>query len=68
VELAALVALGLSAVVLGLAGAELAEVLGSLWDYIFEEFHLDPAQLLAWWGVSAIGGRGAETGRWRDTS
>ena len=47
-EFAALVTLGLSATVLGLAGAELAKVFGRLWDYVFEQFHLDPAQLLAW--------------------
>lgn len=35
-KLAALVALGLSAIVLGFASAELAEILGSLWNDIFE--------------------------------
>lgn len=54
-ELAALVALGLAAVVFGLAGAELAEVLGRLGNYIFEQFHLDPAQLLPWLLMSVTG-------------
>jgi hypothetical protein len=45
-ELAALVALGLPPAILGLARAELAEILSSLWDYISEQLHLDPPQLL----------------------
>lgn len=42
-ELARFVALRLAPVVLGLAGAELTEVLSSLGNYIFEQFELDPA-------------------------
>jgi hypothetical protein len=45
-ELAAFVALRLSSVVLGLTSAELAEVLDCLGHDIFEQFHLDPPQLL----------------------
>jgi hypothetical protein len=44
VELAPLVALRPAQVVLGLAGAELAEVLGGLGDYVGEELELDAAQ------------------------
>lgn len=33
--------------VFGLAGAELTEVLGCTWHYIFEQFHLDAAERLA---------------------
>lgn len=53
-KLAALVALGLSAIVLGFASAELAKILGSLWNDIFEQLHLDSAQLLAWVLMSVI--------------
>jgi hypothetical protein len=45
VELAAFVSLR-AAVVLGLASAELAEVFGGPGDYVFEQFHFDPPQLL----------------------
>jgi hypothetical protein len=47
VELASLVALGMSKVVLCLASAVLTEVLGRLWYDILEELHLDSAQGLA---------------------
>ena len=47
VEPAALVALRAAQVVLGLAGAELTEVLSCTWHYIFEQFHLDAAERLA---------------------
>jgi hypothetical protein len=36
VELGALVALGATDAILGLSGAELAEVLGGFGDYVFE--------------------------------
>lgn len=42
-KLAALVALGSADSVLGLAGAELSEVLGGLGDDIFEELERDAA-------------------------
>jgi len=45
-ELAALVALWLTPVVLGLTGTELAEVLGGLWDHVLEQLHFDAAQFL----------------------
>lgn len=48
VKFGALVALRSVLVVLALAGAELAEVLGCLGDDIFEEFKGYPAQGLAW--------------------
>jgi hypothetical protein len=43
-ELGALVALGLAAGVLGLAGAELAEILGGLGDDVLEELEGDAAE------------------------
>lgn len=46
-EFAALVALGVSQMVLGLACTVLTEVFGSLWHNILEELHLDSAQGLA---------------------
>jgi hypothetical protein len=48
VELGALVALGLAVGVLGLAGAELAKVLGRLGDDILEELKGDAAEGLTW--------------------
>ena len=58
-ELAAFVALRLPPAVLGLARAELAEILRSLWDYISEQFHLDPPQLLpcSLMSVTMVGSR-----------
>lgn len=53
-KLAALVALGLSAIVLGFARAELSKILGSLRNDILEQLHLDSAQLLAWMLMSVI--------------
>lgn len=35
-----------SSIVLGLTGAELAEILGCFGNYIFEQFHFNPTQLL----------------------
>ena len=51
-ELAALVALWLTAVVLGLSGAELTKVLGCLWYNVLVQFHLNPPQLLSYQLVS----------------
>jgi hypothetical protein len=48
VELGALVALGPAGGVLGLAGAELAEVLGRLGDYILEQLKGDAAEGFTW--------------------
>lgn len=45
-ELAALVALRLSAPILGLASAELAKILSSLRHNVLVQLHLDPSQLL----------------------
>lgn len=47
VELASLVALRMSQVILCLAGAVLTEVLGSLWHDVGEQLHLDSSQGLA---------------------
>jgi hypothetical protein len=47
VELGALVALGAAQVVLGLAGAELAEVLGGLGHHVLEELEGDASEGLA---------------------
>ena len=44
VELGALVALGLATGVLGLAGAELPEVLGGLGDDVLEKLECDAAE------------------------
>lgn len=49
VELATLIPLRPAEVVLGLARAELAEVLGGLGHYIGKELELDAAQRLPWW-------------------
>lgn len=48
VELGAFVALGAAQVVLRLAGAELAEVLGGLGDGVGEEFDFEAAEGFAW--------------------
>jgi len=53
-ELAAFVALRPALRVLGLAGAELAEVLGGPGDFVGEELHLYTAQRLSWYSVSGI--------------
>jgi hypothetical protein len=45
-ELAAFVALWLPSAVFRLSSAELAEILSRLWDYIFEQLHLDSTELL----------------------
>jgi hypothetical protein len=47
VELGALVALGTAQVVLGLAGAELAEVLGGSGNHVLEELEGDAPEGLA---------------------
>lgn len=47
-ELAALVALGLTAVVLGLARTELSKVFGRLWYNILEELYFDATQRLTY--------------------
>jgi len=49
VELAALVALRSSLGVLGLACAELSEVLGCLGGYVCEELHFDAAEGFSWY-------------------
>jgi len=49
VELAALVALRSSLGVLGLARAELSEVLGCLGGYVCEELHFDAAEGFPWY-------------------
>ena len=59
VKLAGLVALRLAAVVLCLACAELAKVLGRLGDNVSVQLHLDAAQLLPYCCVSAF-----LAGRW----
>jgi hypothetical protein len=46
VELAALVALWLTSIVLGLASAKLPKVFSSLGNHILEQLHLDSPQLL----------------------
>lgn len=48
VKFATFVALRSTQVVLRLSGAELAEVLGGLGDYIGEELELDSAEWLSW--------------------
>lgn len=48
VELGALVALGTAQVVLGLARAELAEVLSCPRYCVFEELKCDPAKRFTW--------------------
>jgi hypothetical protein len=55
VELAPLVALGLAAVILGLARAELAKVLGRPGHRVLEELEGDTAEGFAWifWLVTA---------------
>ena len=50
-EFAALVALWPAERVLGLAGAELTEVLCGAGDDVVEEFHLDAAEWFAWGGL-----------------
>lgn len=54
VELRPLVPLRLAQVVLGLARAELPEVLGGLGDHVREELELDPAQGFSCAGVSGV--------------
>jgi hypothetical protein len=56
-ELAALVALRLPAIVLRLARAELAKVLCSLGHHVLVQLHLDPPQLLPWVPMSVSHGR-----------
>jgi hypothetical protein len=46
-KFAALVALRLTSIVLGLASAKLTKVLSSLGNHILEQLHLDSSQLLS---------------------
>lgn len=65
-EFAAFVALWLPSTVLGLSSAELAEILSRLWDYIFEQLHLDSTELLPCFRLcqSPWSGRGAFVRLW----
>lgn len=53
-KLAPLVALWLSAIVLGLTGAKLSKVFRSLGHYILVQLHLDPPQLLPYMLMSVM--------------
>jgi hypothetical protein len=53
-KFAALVALRLTSIVLGLASAKLTKVLSSLGNHILEQLHLDSSQLLSWLLMSVI--------------
>jgi hypothetical protein len=65
-EFAAFVALWLPSTVLRLSSAELAEILSRLWDYIFEQLHLDSTELLPCFRLcqSPWSGRGAFVRLW----
>lgn len=56
VELAPLIPLRPAEIVLALARAELAEVLGRLGDDVREELDLDPSEWFSWKGVLAVDG------------
>jgi hypothetical protein len=47
-DFAPFIALRLTSIILGLTGAELTEVLGSLGHHVLEQFHLDSSELLPW--------------------